>query len=155
HYFERALVQPALDATLGSKPLGELLREDPPPVAQEVIGPYLASARLLGQRTGELHLALSSTSEISAFAPEPFTEAYQRSLYETGRTRARRVFELLRKRLGELEPDSRALAEKVLERADVFLTSYARSWSEGRRPCGRAVMAIITLARCSTRGKIS
>jgi len=35
-------------------------------------GIYPAKAKLLGQRTGELHLALASDSEERAFAPEPF-----------------------------------------------------------------------------------
>jgi maltose alpha-D-glucosyltransferase/alpha-amylase len=36
-------------------------------------GAYLDSAKLLGRRTGELHVALASDSSSPAFAPEPFT----------------------------------------------------------------------------------
>ena len=47
-----------------------LAEGDVPPLASALIGPYLASARLLGQRTAELHLALASDPEDPRFAPE-------------------------------------------------------------------------------------
>jgi maltose alpha-D-glucosyltransferase/alpha-amylase len=45
----------------------------PHPLAQQLIGSYLANVQLLGQRTAELHLALASDSSNPDFAPEPFT----------------------------------------------------------------------------------
>ena len=44
-----------------------------PPEAEQRIGSYLESARLLGVRTAQLHVALSTTRDQAAFAPEPFT----------------------------------------------------------------------------------
>jgi maltose alpha-D-glucosyltransferase/alpha-amylase len=49
---------------------------------QELIGGiYFERAALLGKRTAELHLALSSDAEDPAFAPEPFTLLHQRSMF--------------------------------------------------------------------------
>jgi trehalose synthase-fused probable maltokinase len=61
-----------------------------------LIGDYLDAARLLGQRTGELHLALAADSTDPAFAPEPFSLSDQRELAEAIRGSTQRVFELLR-----------------------------------------------------------
>jgi maltose alpha-D-glucosyltransferase/alpha-amylase len=69
--------------------------------------------RLLGQRTGELHLALASHPEDPLFAPEPFTPFYQRSLYQSMRNLSQETFDRLRRHLPALAEDSRAEAEKV------------------------------------------
>jgi len=69
---------------------------EPPPLAQELMGTYLESARLLGQRTGELHVALASRPEDPAFAPEAFSTLYQRSLYQSMRTSTQQAYRLLR-----------------------------------------------------------
>jgi maltose alpha-D-glucosyltransferase/alpha-amylase len=89
-----------------------------PDVAREVIGSYLESARLLGQRTGELHLALASSADEPSFAPEPFTTLYQRSLYQSMRSQTRQAFDLLRKRVKELPEATRETAQKLLAREE-------------------------------------
>ena len=89
-----------------------------PEVARETIGPYLESARLLGGRTAELHVALASDFEDPAFAPEPFTPFKQRSTYQSMRTLARQALRLLRTTPADV-PGAAALAareEEVLER---------------------------------------
>jgi maltose alpha-D-glucosyltransferase/alpha-amylase len=67
-----------------------------------MIGPFLQSAELLGQRTGEMHLALASAPEDPAFAPEPFTPFYQQSIFQSMRTLSARVFPLLERRIASL-----------------------------------------------------
>jgi len=57
---------------------------------------------LLGERTGELHLALASDREDPAFSPEPFSKSYQRSVYQSIRSLAREVFRELKGRGEEL-----------------------------------------------------
>src|SRR6185369_1955857 len=64
----------------------------------ELIGGYLADAELLGRRTAEMHIALASRDDIPAFAPEPFTPHYQRSIYQSMRTQAVQTLQLLRRR---------------------------------------------------------
>jgi maltose alpha-D-glucosyltransferase/alpha-amylase len=70
----------------------------PPELALEMFGTYLESARLLGRRTADLHLALGSEPDDPTFAPEPFTPQYQRSMYQSMRSLAIQVFRLLRDR---------------------------------------------------------
>ena len=83
-----------LDAQAGSEPpavvattaalLGRAAA-GPAPEALERIGGYLSDAALLGKRTAEMHAALASAPDDPAFAPEPFTLFYQRSLYQSMR----------------------------------------------------------------------
>ena len=67
----------------------------------------------MGQRTAEMHLALVSRSRrIPRFAPEPFTELYQRSLVQSMRTLARQSLQRLRRRLRTLPEDARGDAQR-------------------------------------------
>src|SRR5262249_491802 len=85
----------------------------PPSLAQELLGSTLESVRLLGQRIGELHVALSSDPEDPSFAPEPFTPFYQRSLFQSFRNLCHRVLEALRRKAAALPAEARADAEAV------------------------------------------
>jgi maltose alpha-D-glucosyltransferase / alpha-amylase len=82
--------------------------------AELLEGHYLEMARLLGRRTGEMHLALSSLTGGPDFAPEPFSMLYQRSIYQSMRAMARQVFELLRRNMKALPKEVNERAEKVL-----------------------------------------
>jgi maltose alpha-D-glucosyltransferase/alpha-amylase len=87
----------------------------PGPLLDELIGGiYPEKARLLAQRTGELHLALASTSEDRAFAPEPFNAMAQRSVYQSMRALLRRTFALLQKKQSDLPETFREEAKEVL-----------------------------------------
>jgi maltose alpha-D-glucosyltransferase/alpha-amylase len=81
--------------------------------AHEIIGAYFADAELLGRRTAQMHRALASRDDIPAFAPEPMTPHYQRSVYQHIRSQAVQIFQLLRRRAkGNLA------AEELLARED-------------------------------------
>src|SRR5205807_390075 len=74
-YYEEVLthraeapIPPAFKEPLRAAVEGEL-----PPRAREWIGPYLEEARRLGQRTGELHVALASDPVTPELAPEPIS----------------------------------------------------------------------------------
>lgn len=69
-----------------------------PEIALQTIGIYLADAEILGRRTAQMHLALASREDIPAFAPEPITPHYQRSIYQHIRSQAVRTMQLLRRR---------------------------------------------------------
>ena len=114
-YFEGVLTLPK-GASLPppSKALPELADAPVPNEVAEVIGPYLASAQLLGQRTGELHRALASATDDPVFAPEPFTPNYQRSVYQSMRSLTRQVFRILYEHMQHLPEQSREDAQKVL-----------------------------------------
>lgn len=85
-----------------------------PPQMQELLGGFFPEmATLLGRRTAEFHLALSSRSDDPAFAPEPFSLLYQHALYQSMRNRARRVISLLARNLAKLPEEMRGEAEQV------------------------------------------
>jgi maltose alpha-D-glucosyltransferase/alpha-amylase len=99
----------------------DLAQQEPPADVIERIGPYLESVRLLGERTAAMHLALAADTVDPAFSPEPFTSMYQRSIYQSMRNEASRVFQTLGKRLKRLPDDQRQLAQQVLNaQADVL-----------------------------------
>ena len=87
-----------------------------PELLRDSIGAYLGMARMLGQRTAELHLALASDEEDPDFRPEPFSLLHQRSLYQSARSALGRSFQTLRRSLSKLPPDTREVAEAALER---------------------------------------
>jgi maltose alpha-D-glucosyltransferase/alpha-amylase len=95
--------------------VAESLAEEIPEAVFDAIGPFLDSAELLGQRTAELHLALAA-GEQEAFAPEPFTTLYQRSVYQSMRAQVRPTLSLVRRNLGSLDESARPLAEALLDR---------------------------------------
>ena len=117
HYFEQILARGTKETapSFPQAPLLELADQEIPPQAAEMIGPYLESARLLGQRTGEMHVFLASDSQNPRFSPEPFSKLYQRSLYQSGRSLTREVFRLLSKREKNLSEETRPEAQRVLE----------------------------------------
>jgi maltose alpha-D-glucosyltransferase/alpha-amylase len=116
-YFERALTRPGEDSgvTLPEEPPIAHLQEEIPEHVEEKIGGFLEFARLLGQRTAELHMALASRPDEPEFASEPITAMYRRSLYQSSRTRVDQVLELLRRRLSDLPKESQEDARTVLE----------------------------------------
>jgi maltose alpha-D-glucosyltransferase/alpha-amylase len=74
-----------------------------PLLLRELIeGHYLEMVTLLGRRTGEMHLALSSSPDEPDFAPEPFSMLYQRSVFQAMRSLVRRVLQILRKMIKTL-----------------------------------------------------
>jgi len=96
-----------------SEPLLAIASKPPADIAQQTIGLYLADAEMLGRRTAQLHLALASRDDIPAFAPEPITPHYQRSVYQHIRSQLVRTFQLLRR-----QATGNADAEELLRRED-------------------------------------
>lgn len=121
-YFEQVLARPGVNAPLPSTDsILDLSRQSLPAISEETIGPYLASARLLGQRTAELHLTLASATDDPDFAPEPFSTSYQRSLYHSLRAFDTQVLQSLRQYLKQLPDDVKADAQKVLALEDAII----------------------------------
>ncbi len=129
NFLEKTLTKsqdPSTPLPSHGKSLALLASQELPPTVREHIGPFLELARLLGQRTGELHQALAAERDDERFAPEPFTTLYQRSLYQSMRNLTSSVFSSLKKRLKELPDAIRPAAEKLLGNEgkvlDVFQT---------------------------------
>lgn len=114
-YFEQALIRwPRLkELPFPSGHLLDWVDQDFPDLVPQLIGSYLDGARILGERTAQLHKALATLLDDPAFSPEPFTVLYQRSLYQSMRNLTKQVFALLRgkmKRLPEkMEQETRQL----------------------------------------------
>ena len=82
-------------------------------------------AGLLGHRTAEMHLALASRGDLPTFAPEPFSRLYQRSLYQSMRNQAARIFERLSKSLSRLPAERAETGRRVLEARPKVMAAYA------------------------------
>jgi maltose alpha-D-glucosyltransferase/alpha-amylase len=125
-YFERVLTgQPAAEeVALPAKSLLDLAEEAPPRLATDLIGPYLESARLLGKRTAELHVALASALDDPNFVPESLSPFYQRSLYQSMRSLTGQVFQLLRKRPEEIPEALRDEVQQLLGLEETILERF-------------------------------
>ncbi|MEO5721206.1 MAG: maltose alpha-D-glucosyltransferase [Chthoniobacterales bacterium] len=117
-YYERVLARKSdlQDATLSQATL----------LSELIGGVYTEKAKLLGQRTGELHLALAAEPDEPAFAPEPFNALAQRSVFQSMRGSLRRAFDLLEKKLPTLSDIFRAEAEEVLAAEEQILALEQR-----------------------------
>jgi maltose alpha-D-glucosyltransferase/alpha-amylase len=125
-FFERVVAQPRGESPLpaNAAPGLELTATAVPGIARELIGPYLDRAALLGQRTAQLHRALAAETEDAAFAPEPFSKLYQRSLYQSMRNLIGQVFGQFRRRVGSLPEVAQGPVRQVLDREKELLARF-------------------------------
>lgn len=92
------------------------------PLLHEIFaGPLTEQIRLLGIRTAELHKALAARNDIPAFAPEPYSLHYQRSLFSGLKSLVRSAFQNQSGNLEKLAPEVRELAEEILARQSEIL----------------------------------
>ena len=84
--------------------------------AADIHGGFLALARLLGQRTAELHRALATRTGDAAFDPEPVTAADVAAWRERAQAEADGTLALLRQRMVDLPPLARQDAQALLQR---------------------------------------
>jgi maltose alpha-D-glucosyltransferase/alpha-amylase len=127
-FYERAAAQPdpAPQVDTSTHGLLTLSHQEPPALARDLVGAFLEDARLLGQRTGELHNVLASDDDDRDFAPEDFTIFYQRSLYQSMRNLTGRVFQALQGRIEKLPEHLRGQASHILELDDAVLSRFRR-----------------------------
>jgi maltose alpha-D-glucosyltransferase / alpha-amylase len=125
-FFERVVAlppeqrePPPMPTTSAGLAYGEM-----PPLVQELIGRYLDSARLLGQRTAELHRALGADTFDTAFAPENMTPLAQRSLYQSMRNVQQRTLHDLRVSMSRLPAEILSDAQHVLELSEEMLRRF-------------------------------
>jgi maltose alpha-D-glucosyltransferase/alpha-amylase len=103
-----------------ARPAGDKVHQ----VTREAIGVYLTSVSLLGRRTAELHLALASDSDDPAFAPEPFTVEFQKSLESTLLRMTSHVLRLLREKISRLPALWQAKAQAVAHCEEVIAKRF-------------------------------
>ena len=86
----------------------------------ESVGGYLDVVRLLAARLAELHVALATDSDDPNFAPEVYTPAYQRSLYQSLRNLLSDTMYDLGKHESSLPDKTRPLARLMLDNEASF-----------------------------------
>jgi maltose alpha-D-glucosyltransferase/alpha-amylase len=126
HYFEKVVLDRSAVEEVPEPPVfllgaGE---DEIPSSVYEVVGTYLEAARLLGRRTGELHVFLASERNDPGFTPESFSTLYQRALYQSMRSLAGRVFNLLRKKVKDLPKPIIPEARQILALERVILGRF-------------------------------
>jgi maltose alpha-D-glucosyltransferase/alpha-amylase len=86
-------------------------------------------ARLLGERTGEMHLALGGDSHLKEFITEEFSLHYQRSLFSSIQTSVRETYDNLRKNLHALPEFLHGDAQTILEAREPLLQTFKTIYS--------------------------
>ena len=126
-YFEQSLTSEGEPEAAPISARAQLAAVDKPfpPAAHHVVGGYLDTARLLGQRTAEMHMMLASDPADPDFAPEPFTMFYQRSLYQSMRNLTSQTFQTLRRSLPDLSEPLRGEARRIIEAEGELLRKFS------------------------------
>lgn len=124
-YFEEILVRSAAGLELpellplsGSPvPMDELMHE--------LVGEaYLGMVEKLAERTAEMHLSLASIDTDPAFAPEPFTTLYQRSIYQAMCEQVKRAMILIGEIIDDMDEERQALCRQLLERRSDIIAYF-------------------------------
>jgi maltose alpha-D-glucosyltransferase/alpha-amylase len=125
-YFERALAVHEEDSRAKELALVIPSLEELPPLPAlmaELLGSFDNVAQLMGERTAELHVALSSRPEVADFSPEPFTDFYRHGLYHGMLGLLGRSMDALRLALNLLPATVRSWAEQLLAGEDLIRNS--------------------------------
>ena len=112
-FFERALqneTAPRLDTY---HPL-QLCDEELPAAARQTIGEFIESARLLGNRTAQMHAALADPAGGPDFAPEKVSAGYAQHLYREMLDQATSTFDLLKDKVNMLSGEAAVAAQKLV-----------------------------------------
>jgi maltose alpha-D-glucosyltransferase/alpha-amylase len=119
-FFERALAIPSDDSRLrGLEVTGDVLSAASTPlpaIMADLLGSHAEKIRQLGERTAQLHAALSSRPEMPAFAPEPFTDFYRFGLYHGMIGQINRTLDALGNSCRTMSGDGQSDCHHLLER---------------------------------------
>jgi maltose alpha-D-glucosyltransferase / alpha-amylase len=131
-YYEKILTKVKRD-----EPAPPLVRADrvyfdqTPERLQRFIGSVMHErATLLGVRTAEMHIALSSDHQDPDFCPERFTKNYQRSIYSQHRKLVNEKLSALERRLPELPEHIADEARRILEIKDDILDCFRQIYDD-------------------------
>ncbi|CAM4133017.1 maltose alpha-D-glucosyltransferase [Gillisia limnaea] len=127
-FFESVLTKKNINIELADGPLTLALPyQELPQSYKDLIGVIFPERiYLLGQRTAEMHRALSSQPEEKDFEPEPFSLHYQRSLFSSLQSLTRNSFQNLQKNLKNLPEELRNEAKEVLDMKSDVLKCFKR-----------------------------
>lgn len=129
-FYERILTQPSgnlqqleITGTLTNPHQFENIPED---IKHLIDAQTAEQIKLIGIRTGEMHLALCSDKIVPAFKPEEYSIHYQRSLYAGLQSLVRGTFQTQMRSLKGLPDAVRREAEEVLEMKGAILETLKR-----------------------------
>jgi maltose alpha-D-glucosyltransferase/alpha-amylase len=105
-------------------PLASHAGQPLPPALTETMSAYYETARLLGGKTADMHIAFASSDD-PAFMPEPFSSFDRRSVYQSFRNLIGRVVRELRVRRGDLPARTLKVAKEVVDREPAILDRIA------------------------------
>lgn len=135
HNFIERLLADGRDTRLWEERAGTLM--DPvsfdalPAELQTLLGSHASEqARLIGIRTGELHLALAAGSESKDFRPEAFSLHYQRSLFSTLQSLVRETYQNISRNIGRLPTDIQSNMERVTAYRPKLLAIFKRIYAK-------------------------
>jgi maltose alpha-D-glucosyltransferase/alpha-amylase len=115
----------------------DISRQEVPPRMASLMGTPLRTARVLGERIGQMHQLLAAADPTDpAFAPEPMSSFHVRSLYQSVRGRVNHALELLEERRESLPSRDQEAARQVLEaspRVDALLSRVRELRPDGQR----------------------
>ncbi len=117
-YFDRILIkkEELEPPKTGASFLAGIGEADVPELLRDLIGtPFMETAALLGRRTAELHCALSTAAGNDNFKHERFSMLYQRSVFQSMQSLAKRTIGTLKKNIGSLPEDAQADARGVID----------------------------------------
>ena len=97
---------------------------------QTLLGVHASEqARLLGIRTGELHLALASGVDNKDFRPEPFSLHYQRGLFSSLQSLVRETYQNLSRNKARLPADMQGNMERIVAYRPKLLAIFKRIYA--------------------------
>jgi trehalose synthase-fused probable maltokinase len=103
--------------------------EEPGEFAGESMASLLAEIGLLGKRTAEMHLALSSDNNDPAFTPEPFTREFQRTLEISFAELTTGALRLLRERIATVPIEYKEQAARIASREQDVVRAFCAALS--------------------------
>ena len=128
-----------------------LIREAPPEDLHELFNSYLEDARLLGERTAQMHLRWLGHGP--AFAPEPFTTLYQRSIYQRMRGLSGNIFPGAQRKISGLPHDRQEMAQQVVGSEQEIIRRFRIVSTTRSEACVPAVTADFHLGQVLHTGR--
>jgi maltose alpha-D-glucosyltransferase/alpha-amylase len=110
-------------------------------------------ARLIGIRTGQMHLALASGNTLKDFKPEEFSLHYQRSLFSAMVSLVREVFQNLKRNLNKLPQELQPEAEELLKHRDDVLGVFKKIYNKKLDVLKIRIHGYYTLSQVLLTGK--
>lgn len=134
-YIERIVAMPDKEALLSIEKAGSLINpvafEDVTEELQILLGATASEqARIIGVRTGQMHLALAAGTGLKDFAPEDFSLHYQRSLFSSMQSLVRATFQNKNEKLQNIPVDIKAQLEEVFDKKEDLLKIFKRIYAK-------------------------